>query len=73
MKQTSVSFIVLLPLSLFFFRPLFHLSLSLSFGGHCSYETDIVEEQSFLAWAEKPSKKYAGKDLMEQIHQKVGP
>lgn len=37
------------------------------------YETDIVEEQSFLAWAEKPSKKYAGKDLMEQIHQKVAP
>lgn len=37
------------------------------------FDLDIIEEEVFLAWSEKASKKQVGKDLSIQIHAKAAP
>lgn len=40
---------------------------------HKIYEEDLVEEEVFFAWAEKPSSKYTSKDKSQKIHEAAGP
>lgn len=37
------------------------------------YECDLVPEEVFLAWAEKPSKKYVEKTKSKQVREKADP
>lgn len=37
------------------------------------YDMDILEEESILEWAAKPSKKYVDKEMSKRIHEKVAP
>eukprot|EP00051_Salpingoeca_urceolata_P004621 m.66389 g.66389 ORF g.66389 m.66389 type:complete len:435 (+) comp13748_c0_seq2:447-1751(+) len=38
-----------------------------------AYDLDLVEEDAFASWGEKPSKKYVNKDLSTKIRQKAKP
>lgn len=35
------------------------------------YDKDIIDEESFVSWGEKPSKKYVSKELSQKIHEKA--
>ncbi|KAJ2724141.1 eukaryotic translation initiation factor 5 [Coemansia sp. Benny D115] len=37
------------------------------------YDEEIVEEEAFLEWGKKPSKKYVEKDVAKQIHKAAQP
>lgn len=37
------------------------------------YNNDLVDEEALLAWREKPSKKYASKEISAQVRAKAKP
>ena len=37
------------------------------------YDQDLIEEEIFLAWGDKPSKKYVDKRVSKQIREKAQP